>query len=92
MNAPNLAICVAPVIVTASGGGSSLANTMESMGRAQGLVRDLIVQCKWIFENDEEVADDQTTEAKEAEVTKEDELGVGVPDEQEEIQPVIGSI
>jgi len=52
MNAPNLAICVAPVIVTTSGP-TSFAGTMESMGRAQSLVRDLIIQCEWIFENHE---------------------------------------
>ena len=52
MNAPNLAICVAPVIVTTMGP-TSFAGTMESMGRAQALVRDLIIQCEWIFEKQE---------------------------------------
>ena len=53
MNAPNLAICVAPVIVT-SVGSASFAGTMESMGRAQALVRDLIMQFEWFFEGNEE--------------------------------------
>ena len=32
---------------------------MESMGRAQALVRDLIMQCEWFFEKDEEVDENQ---------------------------------
>jgi len=56
MNAPNLAICVAPVIIPQSGP-ATFAGTMESMGRAQGLLRDLILQCDWIFEDDDEVAE-----------------------------------
>jgi hypothetical protein len=64
MNAPNLAICVAPVIVVAVGP-ASFAGTMESMGRAQGLVRDLIVQCEWIFEKDEHIAETDVIEEKE---------------------------
>ena len=71
MNAPNLAICVAPVIVVASGP-ASFAGTMESMGRAQGLVRDLIVQCEWIFEKDPEVGE----EAEEV-ADRDDALEVG---------------
>jgi hypothetical protein len=73
MNAPNLAICVAPVIVVASGP-ASFAGTMESMGRAQGLVRDLIVQCEWIFEKDVEV---EASEAVEVEVTEEGSIRAG---------------
>lgn len=65
MNAPNLAICVAPVIVVASGP-ASFAGTMESMGRAQSLVRDLIVQCEWIFDKDGE-AGEETEEVTERE-------------------------
>jgi len=52
MNAPNLAICVAPVILAASLS-STFAGTMESMGRAQGLLRDMIIQCEWIFDEDD---------------------------------------
>lgn len=73
MNAPNLAICVAPVIVVASGP-ASFAGTMESMGRAQGLVRDLIVQCEWIFEKDVEV---EASEVVEIEAREEGSLGTG---------------
>lgn len=62
MNAPNLAICVAPVIVTTQSGSGSLAGTMESMGRAQALVRDLIIQCEWIFEKVEEVEQHEESE------------------------------
>ena len=61
MNAPNLAICVAPVIIT-SVGPTSFAGTMESMGRAQALVRDLIMQCEWFFEKDEEVEEEKKEE------------------------------
>jgi len=64
MNAPNLAICVAPVIIT-SVGPTSFAGTMESMGRAQALVRDLIMQCEWFFEKDEEVEEEKKEEATE---------------------------
>jgi hypothetical protein len=88
MNAPNLAICVAPVIVTATGAGTaSFAGTMESMGRAQSLVRDLIIQCEWIFEKDEEGATDaeETVEG----VEKEESSGAGDPEESTEIQPVM---
>ena len=74
MNAPNLAICVAPVIVTTSGP-ASLAGTMESMGRAQSLVRDLIIQYEWIFENHE----------VEEEVEKEEEEKKGRDGEEEEV-------
>lgn len=85
MNAPNLAICVAPVIVTATGAGNaSFAGTMESMGRAQSLVRDLILQCEWIFEKDEEGAKEETMEG----VEKEGGSGAGDPEELTEIQPV----
>ena len=86
MNAPNLAICVAPVIVTATGAvNASFAGTMESMGRAQSLVRDLILQCEWIFEKDEEGAKEETREGVEKE---EGGSGAGDPQESMEIQPV----
>jgi len=65
MNAPNLAICVAPVIVRTSSGSGSLAGTMESMGRAQALVRDFITQCDWIFEKFEEVDPGESEKGKE---------------------------
>lgn len=87
MNAPNLAICVAPVIVTATGAGSaSFAGTMESMGRAQSLVRDLIIQCEWIFEKDEGATDAEETVE---EVEKDESSGAGDPEESTEIQPVM---
>jgi len=77
MNAPNLAICVAPVIVASSSSSGSLAGTMESMGRAQSLLRDLIIQCEWIFDEDEGgeegEAGDQTAE-------KEEPSGAGYPE------------
>ena len=91
MNAPNLAICVAPVIVTATGAPSaSFAGTMESMGRAQSLVRDLIIQCEWIFEKDEvettkEEVNDTADGTGEAE---KENSGAGDPEESTEIQPV----
>jgi hypothetical protein len=65
MNAPNLAICLAPVIVVSSSAGS-FAGTMESMGRAQSLLRDLIIQCEWIFDesNGEEAQDEEQPQEK----------------------------
>ena len=91
MNAPNLAICVAPVIVTATGAPSaSFAGTMESMGRAQSLVRDLILQCEWIFEKDEVEGSkegEETAEGVEG-VEKAETSGAGDPEESTEIQPV----
>jgi hypothetical protein len=60
MNAPNLAICIAPVMISGSTG--SFAGTMESMGRAQSLLRDLIIQCDWVFEKDEEVEQEKVEE------------------------------
>lgn len=74
MNAPNLAICVAPVIVTSSKS-ASFAGTMESMGRAQALVRDLIIQCEWVFESDEEVEQEADLEDDEKEEVTETETG-----------------
>jgi len=74
MNAPNLAICLAPVIVASSSVGS-FAGTMESMGRAQSLLRDLIIQCEWIFDEtvvDEDQVEDQPTQ-------EEDPSGAGYP-------------
>jgi hypothetical protein len=94
MNAPNLAICVAPVIVTTMGP-TSFAGTMESMGRAQALVRDLIIQCEWIFEKLEvehegENADEEKEVGKEREVMGEEEVsGAGDFEESPEIQPVV---
>lgn len=89
MNAPNLAICVAPVIVTATGApGASFAGTMESMGRAQSLVRDLIIQCEWIFEKDEvESAKEEVVGTPDG-VEKAETSGAGDPEESTEIQPV----
>lgn len=83
MNAPNLAICVAPVIVKSSGP-ASLVGTMESMGRAQGLLRDLIMQCDWIFENEDENA----KEVVEEEAEEEGVSGGGAPEDLTEIQAV----
>ena len=89
MNAPNLAICVAPVIVTATGAGTaSFAGTMESMGRAQSLVRDLIIQCEWIFEKDDQGVKEDEEEITEA-VEHEETSGAGDPEESMEIQPVM---
>jgi hypothetical protein len=85
MNAPNLAICVAPVLVTSTG--PTIAGTMESMGRAQGLLRDLILQCDWIFEKDEEV--EEKIEASVFEETNENTVsGAGDPEVALEIQQV----
>ena len=84
MNAPNLAICVAPVIVTTMGP-TSFAGTMESMGRAQALLRDLITQCEWIFEKHEEVEN----EAEEEVVAEEEVFGTGDVEETLEIQPPV---
>jgi len=98
MNAPNLAICVAPVIIPQSGP-ASFAGTMESMGRAQGLLRDLILQCDWIFEVNEEVVDDTAAEISDepesvveesmiAVAEEEGEEGPDDPAETSEIQPI----
>ena len=92
MNAPNLAICVAPVIVTTSAP-ASFAGTMESMGRAQALVRDLIVQCEWFFEKHEEMEEMEKEEAgevvKEGEVVEEEVSGAGDVEKSPEVQPVV---
>jgi len=85
MNAPNLAICLAPVIV-ASSSLATFAGTMESMGRAQSLLRDLIIQCEWVFDEDEgqeEQAEEQPTEREEQ------YSGAGNPDEAVEIPSVM---
>ena len=81
MNALNLAICLAPIIVTATGPALSFTGTIESMGRAQGLVRDLILQCEWVFGKDEEVNEAEET------VENEEESGAGNPKESLEVQP-----
>src|SRR5271169_2725570 len=80
MNAPNLAICVAPVIIT-SVGPTSFAGTMESMGRAQALVRDLIMQCEWFFEKDEamEEGEEPKEETTEEVTEQEKEEVVSLP-------------
>ena len=85
MNAPNLAICVAPVIL-ASSTSSTLAGTMESMGRAQSLLRDMIIQCEWIFEDEEteeQIAEKCVESAEQSgENSKEDQVsGAGPPNE-----------
>ena len=90
MNAPNLAICVAPVIVT-SVGPASFVGTMESMGRAQALVRDLITQYQWFFEDEEEPAEENEKAAEEEEVllTAGDSSAVDNPvEESTEVEPV----
>jgi len=85
MNAPNLAICLAPILVTSTGS-ASFIGTMESMGRAQGLVRDLILQYEWIFEKDEEIIEEEEEAADE--ITAKEELpGAGSPEESSEVQP-----
>lgn len=78
MNALNLAICLAPIIVTATGPALSFSGTIESMGRAQGLVRDLILQCEWVFGKDEEVNE---------ETVENEESGAGNPKESLEVHP-----
>jgi hypothetical protein len=78
MNAPNLAICVAPVIIT-SAGPTSFAGTMESMGRAQALVRDLIMQCEWFFERDEEVEEEKKEEAMVQITEQQEEETISIP-------------
>lgn len=83
MNAPNLAICVAPVIVRTTSASGSLAGTMESMGRAQALVRDLIIQCEWIFEKFEEAEPEESEKGKEP-----DSLG-GEEKESQENSPAV---
>ena len=76
MNAPNLAICVAPVIITSTGP-TSFAGTMESMGRAQALVRDLIMQCEWFFEKDEAMEEgEEKKEETAVEVTEQEKEDV----------------
>lgn len=85
MNAPNLAICLAPVIV-ASSSSTTFAGTMESMGRAQSLLRDLIIQCEWVFDEDEgqeDQAEEQPTEGEEQ------SSGAGNPEEVVEIPSVM---
>jgi hypothetical protein len=47
---------------------------MESMGRAQSLLRDMIIQCDWIFE-EEVVAEEEVKE------TVESVSGAGPPEE-----------
>jgi hypothetical protein len=52
---------------------------MESMGRAQSLVRDLIIQCEWIFENheaEEEVEEENKERHGEEEVVVEKEVSM----------------
>jgi hypothetical protein len=56
---------------------------MESMGRAQGLLRDLIMQCEWIFENE-----DENAKEVEEEVVEEEVSGGGAPEDLTEIQAV----
>jgi len=97
MNAPNLAICVAPVIVTTMGP-ASFVGTMESMGRAQALVRDLIIQCEWIFEKQEEAEnevgkeEEKKEESKEAALAGEEEVSrAGDVEESPGIQPVVSN-
>jgi len=93
MNAPNLAICVAPVIVTTMGP-TSFAGTMESMGRAQALVRDLIIQCEWIFEkqeveNEGEKPEEEKEVEKQTEAVGDEVSGAGDVEESPEIQPLV---
>jgi hypothetical protein len=96
MNAPNLAICVAPVIVTTSGP-TSFAGTMESMGRAQALVRDLIIQCEWVFEKHEDVEEaEEVRKEEDKETANEEDLYVeekisvaGDVEELTEMHPVV---
>ena len=78
MNAPNLAICVAPVIIT-SVGPTSFAGTMESMGRAQALVRDLIMQFEWFFEKDDEVEEEKKEEAMDQVTEQQEEEAISIP-------------
>ena len=96
MNAPNLAICVAPVIVTTPGS-TSFAGTMETMGRAQALVRDLIIQCEWIFENHEGIEEvEEARKEEDKETAKEEDVFVaekisvaGDVEELPEMHPVV---
>jgi hypothetical protein len=96
MNAPNLAICVAPVIVTTMGP-ASFVGTMESMGRAQALVRDLITQCEWIFEKEEEenkegeAGEEEEVEMETQVVAEEEVSGAGDAEISPEIQPVLST-
>lgn len=45
---------------------------MESMGRAQSLVRDLIVQCEWIFEKDGEAGEETEVTEREGSIGGDD--------------------
>lgn len=59
---------------------------MESMGRAQSLLRDLIIQCEWVFDEDEgqeDQAEEQPTEGEEQ------SSGAGNPEEVVEIPSVM---
>jgi hypothetical protein len=86
MNAPNLAICVAPVIVTSTKS-ASFAGTMESMGRAQALVRDLIIQYEWVFEDEDEV--EQEADMEDGEKEEVTETATGDVEVIPEIPPVM---
>lgn len=48
---------------------------MESMGRAQALVRDLIIQYEWIFEKHEEAEEvEEMRKEEEKEMAKEEDV------------------
>ena len=68
---------------------------MESMGRAQALVRDFITQCDWIFEKFEEVDPDESEKDKEPDSSeaKDEQQEDYVPREEStlETRAVVGS-
>lgn len=60
MYAHNLAIVFGPNILQPTPSSGSFASSMNDLGRVQTLIRNLILQCHWIFATDDDVEEDST--------------------------------
>ena len=74
MYATNLAIVFGPTLLRPPPGPSGFASAMANLGHHQNIVKNLILQCHWIFEpqnfddaNAAELADEQSESKKTSE-------------------------